>query len=128
VTITACLFCLQRSRYEKKIRRLRMTSAKAKAESQLTVMTLSEENSRLMEENANLLGNNRLSNVDTHHKCITDYWLNGFPCIWSNSWNRCNSYSTGKRNFNISIVYIYRTSIEPLSNFYLTSILLLTHI
>jgi hypothetical protein len=55
-----------RSRYEKKIRRLRMTSAKAKAESQLTVMTLSEENSRLMEENANLLA------------CIDDYKRKGY--------------------------------------------------
>ena len=38
-------------------------SAKAKAESQLTVMTLSEENFRLMEENASLLGENSLMSL-----------------------------------------------------------------
>ncbi|XP_062516894.1 coiled-coil domain-containing protein 192-like [Corticium candelabrum] len=63
-----------RSRYDKKIRRLRSNSAKTKAESQVTIIELSEENSRLVEENASLLA--QIDNCNRRlHQTSTSYAL-----------------------------------------------------
>lgn len=54
--MAGCVLPTQRERYERKLQKVRVSSAKSQAKSALTMFELRDENTKLLEENARLLG------------------------------------------------------------------------